>query len=111
MNPFTQTDEQLRAGPSAEVTLTDPILESQGVQQPAEESTAATDALDGSERLAAMADRSATKPMAIAEAAGSSKAVAGVANIASESMADKPVAPKEQTALPKASEGVVGHAI
>ena len=46
-----------------------------------------------------------------AGAAGSSEAKTGVADAAPESRAEKPVLPEEQTALLKASEGVVGHAV
>ena len=61
--------------------------------------------------MATMAGRSATKPAATAEAVGSSEAKARVANAALESGAEKPTVPKGQTAHPKASKGVVRHAI
>ena len=76
-----------------------------------EESTAAADVLGGGERLAPTADGSVAMPGATAEAAESLEADAGVADAASESTIDKLVVPEEQTALPEASEGVVGHAV
>ena len=56
-----------------------------------------------------MADGSATVPGATTEAAGSSGAEARVADAALEAGAEKSTMPKEHTALPKASKGVVGH--
>ena len=41
----------------------------------------------------------------------SSGVEAGATDAAPESRAEKPVVPEEQTALPEASEGVVGHAV
>ena len=48
---------------------------------------------------------------AMVGAARSSDADAGVADAAPESGAEKPVVPEEQTTLPEALEGVVGHAV
>jgi len=76
-----------------------------------EESTAAADGLGGGERLVSMADGSATVPGATTEAAGSSGAEARVADAALEAGAEKSTMPKEHTALPKASKGVVRHAV
>ena len=89
----------------------DPVLESQGARCPMEESTAAADGLGDGERFVPMADEPAAVPGVIAGAVGSSEADAGVADVASKSRAEKPVVPEEQTALPEASEGVVGHAV
>ena len=46
-----------------------------------------------------------------AVAIGSSEADAGVAGAVPESLAGKLVVPEEQTALPKASKGMVGHTV
>ena len=78
---------------------------------PTEESTAAADGLGGRERLAPTADESAAVLGATVGAAGSLEADAGVADAVPESGAEKPVVPKEPSTLPKASEGVVGHAV
>ena len=55
-------------------------------------------------------DGSATVPGATMEVVGSSGAKAGVADAAPESGVEKP-AVLEQTVLPKAPKGVVGHAV
>ena len=89
----------------------DPVPESLGARWPAEKSVTDVDVLGGGERLAAMADGSVAMPAATAETIGSSEAVARVADATPESSADKPMAPKEQTMLPEASKGMVGHAI
>ena len=89
----------------------DPILESLGARQPTEESTAPSAGLGDDEQLASTADGSVAAPEATTGTAGSSGAEAGVADVMPESRAEKPVVPKEQTALPAASEGMVGPAI
>ena len=88
-----------------------PIPESPGTRQSAKESTATADGLGGGERLASTADGSAAALEATVGTAGSSGAKARVADVAPESRAERPAVPEEQTALPEASEGVVGHAI
>ena len=50
-------------------------------------------------------------PGATAESTGYSGAEAGVADVAWKTGPEKPVVSEEQMALPKASEGMVGHAI
>ena len=72
----------------------DPILESPSAQEHAGEPIAAPGGLGGSERLSTTANQSVTAPSAMAK-----------------SRAEKLSAPKEQTALPDASEGMVGPAI
>ena len=76
-----------------------------------EESTTPSTGLGSDERLASMVDGSAAVPQATAGIVESSRAEAGVAGVTLESRAEKPTVPKEQTTLPKASEGMVGHAI
>ena len=58
-----------------------------------------------------MADGSAGVLRAMAVAAESSKMKDGVADDALESTMDKLVVPEEQTVLPKASKGMVRHAV
>ena len=89
----------------------DAVPESLGARRPSEESIAAADVLGGGEWLAPMADGSAVMPGATAEAARSSKADAGVADVVPKSRMGKPMGPEEQAALSETSEGVVGHAI
>ena len=72
----------------------DPIQESLSARQHAGEPNAAPGGLGGGERLSTTTNESATAPSAMAE-----------------SRAEKLSAPKEQTALPDASEGMVGPAI
>ena len=60
--------------------------------------------------MAPTVDGSTVVPEATAIIAGSSEADAGVADAMPESTTNKPVVPEEQTTLPQASEGVVGHA-
>ena len=91
--------------------LVAPILESPGARQSAEESTTAADGLGGGERMASMVDRSVMVPGVSAEAAGSSGAEVGVTDTAPESGAGKSTVPEEQTVLPEASKGMVGHAV
>ena len=50
-------------------------------------------------------------PGAMIEAAEASEADAGVADATPETGAEKPVVPEEPMVLPKASEGVVRHAM
>ena len=111
LTPPVQTDEQSKAGLEVEAMLIDLILESLGARQPTEESSAPAGGLGRDEWLAPTVDGSAVVPGATAVAAESSEVTARVADATSESAADKPVAPEEQTALPEASEGVVGHAV
>ena len=88
-----------------------PVLESLGARRPTEESTAPSARLGGDERLASMVDGSARAPEAMAGTVESSGVEARVADITSKSGAEKPTVPEEQTTLPEASMGVVGHAI
>ena len=85
--------------------------ESLVARRPVEESTTAADGLGGGERLALMADGSATEPEVTTETTGSSGAEARAADAAPAFRAKDPMVPTEQMALPKASEGMVGHAI
>ena len=89
----------------------DPILESLGARQSAEESAAAAIELGDGEQLALTADGSAMVPRATAETVGSSAANAGDVGATPESGTTKPVTPEEQTAPPEASQGVVGPAV
>ena len=111
LTPTVQTDKQPGAGLGAEAMPAAPVLESSGAQQPAEESTTVVGGLGGSKRLASTVDGSAMVPGAMAEAAVSSGAEAGVVDAALESGAGKPAVPEERMALPEASKGVVGHAV
>ena len=111
MNPSVQTDEQLGAGPNTEVVLADPIPKSSGARRPTEKSTKAVDELGDGEQLVLTVDEPAAVPRAMAGAAGSLEAEVGVADAVSESRVEKSVVPEEQTALPKASDGMVGHAV
>ena len=61
--------------------------------------------------MASTVDGSVMVPGATAKAAGSSRAEAGVAEATPEARAEKPVVPEEQAVLPKASIGLVGHAV
>ena len=72
----------------------DPIVESPSAPKQVGEPITATGGLGGSERLSTMTNESATAPSAMAE-----------------SRAEKLAAPKEQTVVPDASEGMVGPAI
>ena len=74
--------------------LVDPILESPSARQHARESIAAPGALGGSDRLSTTTNESAIAPSATAESGAENLAV-----------------PREPTALPNASEGMVGPAI
>ena len=89
----------------------DPIPESPGARRPAEESTVTGGGLGSGKRLAPMADGLAAMPEATTEAAGALEVDAGVADAMPESRAEKPVVPEEQTVLPEASEGMIGHAM
>ena len=89
-----QTEQQLEASPGAGEMLVDPILESPSAREHAGEPIAAPGGLGGSERLSTMANESSTAPSAMAE-----------------SRAEKLAAPKEQTTVPNASEGMVRPAI
>ena len=106
-----QTGVQLGADPSVEEMPADPVRESSGARRPAMESTAAADELGGGERLESTVDEPAAVPGAMAGAAGSLEAETRVVDAALESRAEKPMAPEEQMSLPKASEGMVGHAV
>ena len=66
--------------------------------------------MDG-ERLALAEDGSATISKATAGNVGPSGAEVGVADDAPESGSMEPVAPKELTAPPEASQGMVGPAV
>ena len=88
-----------------------PVPESPGAWQSVEELTAIADGLGGGERLASMADGSATVPRAMVEAAGSSEEEAKVADAALEARVEKPVVLEEQTVLLKVSKDVVGHVV
>ena len=77
----------------------DPILESPGSRQHAGEPIAAISGLGGGELLPSMVNELATAPSVIGGAVGS------------ESRVENLSVPKEQTALPEASEGMVGPAI
>jgi len=89
----------------------DPVPESSGTRRPIEESTTTTDGLGGGEQLAPTVGEPAALPRATMGAIGSLEVDARVADTAPESRAKKPVVPKEQAVLPKASEGMVGHAV
>jgi len=89
----------------------DPIPEPPGAQQPTEESTTPSAGLGSDERLASVVYGSAAVPEAMVGTARSSGAEAGVIGVALESEAEKPAMLEEQTVLPKAFEGVVGHAV
>ena len=91
--------------------LVAPASESPGARQPAVETTVAAGGLGGSERSASMEDGSETVPVNTAEAAGAVGAEPGVASNAPESRVEKPGVSEEQTALPEASEGMVGPAV
>ena len=88
-----------------------PVPKSSGARQPLEESTATAGELGGGERLASTADGSATVPGVTVETARSLGAEARSTDAAPASRAGKPIVPEEQTALPEASTGVVGHAV
>ena len=66
LNPSTQTNEQLGAGPSMEAVLADPVPKSPGARRPAEKSTTAADELGGGERLVSTADEPVVVPGAMA---------------------------------------------
>jgi len=65
-----------------------------------EESSAPAGGVGGDEQLVLMVDGSTAVPGAMAVAAGSLEADAGVDAATPESTADKPVVPKEQMSLP-----------
>ena len=109
--PPVQTDEQPKAGPRVEEMLVDPILESPGARQSAEESAAAASGLGSGEQLAPTMDGSTMIPGATAETARSSAASVGDVGATPESGAAKPMVPEEQPAPPEASQGMVGPAV
>ena len=84
--------------------------ESSVARQPTEESTVVAGGLGGGERLASTADGSVMVPEVTTETIGSSGVEAKAADVALLFRAEGPEVPAEQTVLPKASEGVVGHA-
>ena len=86
------------------------MSESPGARQPAVETTAAAGGLGGGERSASVEDGSETVHVNMVETAGAVGAKTGVASNAPESGVEKP-AVLEQTVLPKAPKGVVGHAV
>ena len=92
--PPVQTEQQPEAGPGVGEMPVDPILESQSAQQHAREPIAAPGGLGGSEWLSTTANESTTAPSTTAE-----------------SGAENPAVLREPTALPDASEGMVGAAI
>ena len=61
--------------------------------------------------MASTVDGSAIVPGAMVEAAGSSGVKAGVTDTAPESGAEEPAVSKKRTAPPKASKGMVRHAV
>ena len=89
----------------------DPILESPGARQHAGEPIGAVGGLGGGKQLLSTANESVTAPLAMVGTVKSSGVEAVVTNIAQESGAENLAVPKEQTALPEASEGMVGPAI
>ena len=89
----------------------DPISESLGARQLAEVSSAPSAGLGDNERSASTEDGSVAAPKAAMGTARSSRAEAGVPDVTPESGVQKPLVPEEQTTLPGASEGMVGHAI
>lgn len=90
-----------------EATPAAPILESLRAWQPEEESTAATGELGDDERATLTPDGSVAVPESTTGTARSLGAEAGVVGDVPESRAVKPVAPKGQTMLPEASQGMV----
>ena len=92
--PPAQTEQQPEASPRAGEMLVDPILKSLSAQEHVGGPIAAPRGLGGSERLSTMVNESAIAPLAMVE-----------------SGAEKLSASKEQTAVPNASEGMVGPAI
>ena len=89
----------------------DPILEFPGARQHMGGAIATVGGLGGSKKLSSMANESATTPSAMAGVVGSSGVEAVVTSIVPESRVENLVVPKEQTALPKELEGMVGPAI
>ena len=108
---LVQTDEQPKAGSRMEGMPVDPILESPGARQHGGEAIAAVGGLGGVKRLSSTANESVTAPSATAGTVGSSRVEAIVTSVAPKSGAENLAMPKEQTALPEASEGMVGPAI
>ena len=92
--PPVQTEQQPEAGPGVGEMPVDPILESPSARQHAGEPITAPGGIGGSERLSTMANESAVAPSTTAESRAENLAV-----------------PREPTALPDASEGMVGPAI
>ena len=109
--PPIQTDEQPKASSGTEGMPVDPIVESLGACQHAGEPIATVGGLGGSKQLLSMANESATASSTTGGTTGSSRVEAVVTSVTSESGAENLAVPKEQTALPEASEGMVGHAI
>ena len=86
-------------------------MESPGARQHAVEPITAVGGLGGGEQLPSMMNESATVPSVMGGTAASSGVETIVTSAAPESGAENLVVPKEQTALPEASEGMVGPAI
>ena len=89
----------------------DPILESLGARQHMGEPIAAIGGLGGGEQLVSTANESATAPSAMVGTVGSLGVEAVVTSVTPESGAKNLAVPKEQTALPEVSKGMVGPAI
>lgn len=73
----------------------DPIPESLGARQSAEELTTATGELGGGERLALMADELATVPEATTKTIGSSEAETGATDVTPAFRAERPAMSEE----------------
>ena len=111
LNPPCQIGKKPRAAHDVETMPAGSVLESLGAQRFAKESTTTAGGVEGGEQLAMMADESAATLGAMAGVTGSLEAEAGVADVMPKSRAERLVVPEEQAALPKTSEGVVGHAV
>ena len=109
--PPVQTEQQLDADPGMGEMPVDPILESPGARQHAGEPIAAVSRLGGGEQLSSMANELAIAPSVMVGTTGSSGVEVVVTNITPESRAENLATPKDQTAPPEASEGMVGPAI
>ena len=106
-----QTDEQPWADLRMEVTLVPPMSESPGARQPAEKSTTVVGGLADEEISASAEDGSAIIGEAMTGTVRPSGAETGATSHAPEYEPTEAVAPKELTAPPEASQGMVGPAV
>ena len=109
--PTTQTDEQPRAYPEAEVMPAAPVSGSPSARQPAEKSTTATGGAGDGEGPASAEAGSATMLKATSGSTRPLGAETGVASEATESGSARPGVPEELTVPPEGSQVMLGPTV